>query len=611
VAAAETALLREREQRARREELARALATRRERVEELDRTRVEAGDRHTAVRAEADAAVEQAEATQTRLEESMRALTVLRKGAERARARQELTRLRTRMEAITRLRDEMRELRDARIRLPDVSAETLSALRELRDEAGAARARLEGASASVAIRAEQDLTLDGEALSAGSERTLRIDDDRDIDLGGIARITIHPGGGELPRLRDDLRDAEATLAERLEVLGVAGLREAEQALERRRELERELAGRQQDLEREAPDGIEALEQTLRETGARLGDPPDPSAPGGEDDRESVEEEAPVTAEVLAEAEQEEHRARDALETARARRDGVRERLQEAGTEVATLEARLADARSEQVEQQRQLEALADDEALAQRVAEAEAHWQTRVALREQARQEYQSLGGDDLELDAERAEKAHAQLRDQHRDNENEIVVLQDRLRSAGDAARHERVQELEADLEQARTALVRIEREAGAAARLYQVLDAAARAARERLTRPVIERIRPYLVDLFPGSEVWLGEDLDLVGLRGSDMEEPFDDLSGGAREQLSLLVRIGLAEVLGSSESWPLVLDDALVNTDPERIRRVQRLLYQASRRMQILLFTCHGPLFDELGPDRRVELSARIRS
>jgi hypothetical protein len=30
-----------------------------------------------------------------------------------------------------------------------------------------------------------------------------------------------------------------------------------------------------------------------------------------------------------------------------------------------------------------------------------------------------------------------------------------------------------------------------------------------------------------------------------------------------------------------------------------------------MQILLFTCHGPLFDELGPDRRVELSARIRS
>ena len=149
-----------------------------------------------------------------------------------------------------------------------------------------------------------------------------------------------------------------------------------------------------------------------------------------------------------------------------------------------------------------------------------------------------------------------------------------------------------------------------GAAARLYEVLDTAAREARERLAQPVIERIRPYLADLFPGSEVWLGEDLDLAGLRGSDVKEPFDDLSGGAREQLSLLVRIGLAEVLGSSESWPLVLDDALVSTDPDRIRRVQRLLYQASRHMQILLFTCHGALFDELGPDRRVELSARLR-
>ena len=83
-----------------------------------------------------------------------------------------------------------------------------------------------------------------------------------------------------------------------------------------------------------------------------------------------------------------------------------------------------------------------------------------------------------------------------------------------------------------------------------------------------------------------------------------------GSALEQLALLVRIGLAEVLGSEESWPLVLDDALVNTDPARIRRVQRLLYDASRGMQILLFTCHGSLFDTLGADRQIELPARPR-
>ncbi len=70
---------------------------------------------------------------------------------------------------------------------------------------------------------------------------------------------------------------------------------------------------------------------------------------------------------------------------------------------------------------------------------------------------------------------------------------------------------------------------------------------------------------------------------------------------------MRIGLAEVLGAEEPWPLVLDDVLVNTDAQRIRRMQRALFHAGRKMQILLFTCHGTLFDALGPDRFIELSA----
>jgi uncharacterized protein YhaN len=63
----------------------------------------------------------------------------------------------------------------------------------------------------------------------------------------------------------------------------------------------------------------------------------------------------------------------------------------------------------------------------------------------------------------------------------------------------------------------------------------------------------------------------------------------------------------VLGGEESWPLVLDDVLVNTDATRIQRVQRALYHAGRKMQILLFTCHGALFDTLGPDAYIELPA----
>jgi len=81
--------------------------------------------------------------------------------------------------------------------------------------------------------------------------------------------------------------------------------------------------------------------------------------------------------------------------------------------------------------------------------------------------------------------------------------------------------------------------------------------------------------------------------------------ELSGGAREQISLLTRIGIAEVLAGEGTLPLILDDALINTDPERIQRVHRALFRAAEKLQILLFSCHDILFDGLGAEFIVKL------
>lgn len=37
-------------------------------------------------------------------------------------------------------------------------------------------------------------------------------------------------------------------------------------------------------------------------------------------------------------------------------------------------------------------------------------------------------------------------------------------------------------------------------------------------------------------------------------------------------------------------LILDDALVNTDDDRLGRMKRVLYDATRRHQVLISTCH---------------------
>ena len=106
------------------------------------------------------------------------------------------------------------------------------------------------------------------------------------------------------------------------------------------------------------------------------------------------------------------------------------------------------------------------------------------------------------------------------------------------------------------------------------------------------------------------MDENWGVVGLGTADTEEDFHDLSGGAREQLSILVRIALAEVLGAEEPLPIVLDDCLVNTDRTRLGEMMRILYRASRKQQILLFSCHDEGFDRLGETRRFELAARPR-
>ena len=61
---------------------------------------------------------------------------------------------------------------------------------------------------------------------------------------------------------------------------------------------------------------------------------------------------------------------------------------------------------------------------------------------------------------------------------------------------------------------------------------------------------------------------------------------LSMGTREQLVTLLRMTLAERLGSF----LVLDDHLTHTDADRARVLSGLMREVARRTQVIVFTCH---------------------
>ncbi len=169
-------------------------------------------------------------------------------------------------------------------------------------------------------------------------------------------------------------------------------------------------------------------------------------------------------------------------------------------------------------------------------------------------------------------------------------------------------MQRAEAEATERTDTLRATEARAAAARELVTALHAARREVQQRLVAPVIARARPYLESLLPGRRLRLDENWGVVGLGTGDVEEDFEVLSGGAKEQVSILVRIALAEVLGEKEPLPLLFDDCLVNTDRARLGEMLRILYRASRKQQILVFSCHDVDFERLGETRRFELAKR---
>ncbi len=72
--------------------------------------------------------------------------------------------------------------------------------------------------------------------------------------------------------------------------------------------------------------------------------------------------------------------------------------------------------------------------------------------------------------------------------------------------------------------------------------------------------------------------------------------ELSRGTREQLYLALRFGLIREFGEhAERLPVVVDEALVNFDPERARLAAESFAQLAETNQVLVFTCHPATAD----------------
>lgn len=464
----------------------------------------------------------------------------------------------------------------------------VEALEALQGQADRARLQLDAASVAITFLPTGTAAIGMDGSPVDPSVPLLLSHDAVFDLEGFGRLAVHPGGG-VPALRASAGEADRILSDRLRAIGMADLASARDALRQRLEALNEAASLARVVAGLAPRGLDELRQAVAIRKAALLRP----VPDLADPTDAMREDARRMETLAQEAE-------------RAGEHGTavaREAREAAGRDVATLAERSA-AAVRDLEARR--EALAADRAqhpdddLVMDVAAAARAAQDAERFLAQSRERLAAAEPDVAALELKRAEAAERAIRSDIETLTRDRLVLQTELATLGQDGLGEQLAEVEGRLAAAGRRLSARHVEAAAARLLHAMLATAQRETKERWLGPVRDRVRPYLKLIHPDSDIVLDETtLEIGHFVRQGVSEPFEKLSVGAREQVAVITRLAIAEILkASGRPSAVILDDALVNTDERRLDRMHLVLHKAAETLQILVLTCRERDFMQLG-------------
>ena len=189
---------------------------------------------------------------------------------------------------------------------------------------------------------------------------------------------------------------------------------------------------------------------------------------------------------------------------------------------------------------------------------------------------------------------------------QNEILSIESKLRQArtvidrceGQCSTLGDRMELEAQQQQLTERLDMLETEYDALEIALTALGKANEHLQSRFSPQLTELSADYLGRLTDGAYTSLVLERDLgASLYPSDNPASRDAafFSGGTRDQLYLAVRLAVSRLL--CPGTPLILDDALVRFDDQRMKAALQVLQQEAESRQVLLFTCQSREQDAL--------------
>ena len=212
-----------------------------------------------------------------------------------------------------------------------------------------------------------------------------------------------------------------------------------------------------------------------------------------------------------------------------------------------------------------------------------------------------SLSDSDIPMIDARIGRLEEQLKNRESNRwqlREEISRLSGHIESFEGAGIDEEIEQKNRELNVVQSEYKKIKQEVGVLNLLVETLNEAELEAKEKFLSPLVTRIKPYLDRLFPDAELIMDEDLKIVEINRK-FGESFGNLSIGTQEQIAVLVRLTFASMLvEQGQPATVILDDALVFSDEERMEKMFDILFDISRKVQIIIFTCRKSLFEGLG-------------
>jgi DNA repair exonuclease SbcCD ATPase subunit len=472
-----------------------------------------------------------------------------------------------------------------------------------------ANAQLETGAPSVLLRGLADCRLsvdDAEIrLGIGEVRTISVADRSKLTIPGMLDVEI-TAGSSTERLSRKVEEARRLLDKACTAAGVADPDEARKAFEERREALRHLETKGQ-VEKENLRDL-TYEQIERKVHGLQRGVPDYIAkrvpePAISPDLDSAKKEWAEAESVQREANSAWEAAREALDAARSIREGLNTKHQEARVQLDLLAKELTHAR-ENLEKARK---GVPDDALELTLAEAVRLVTAEEATVVSAEGSLKAKNPERVKALAETAKGSLQTTQTRRTAAQTELTEVQTRLKIHGEEGLHEKLHMAQSHLERVSHENQSLFRRAAVAKVLFECMRDERDKARRAYVAPLKEKIeglgRLVFDDTF---QVDINENLQIASRTSNGVTVPFDSLSGGTKEQLSLIFRLACSMIVAKDGGTPVVLDDALGYTDPERLRLMGAVLSKAAKECQIVIFTCIPDRYGNVGEATVVSLA-----